>query len=360
MSEALIPFALHVATGKLVEVDDVPQGMHCGCVCPGCAMPLVGRRYEDRINHFAHKTRKTFQDTKHECSYSFLVSVRAMCKQIIEETTQDLSLPEYLLTSEPISWIFTGGPAKAEISRDLYLSPLSIKIPEKTTQLSPNIVLIESQFNGTTVDVITVDQTLVIYFTYEGRGIPMCLVNMNETDVIEINLSALIGELSKKDTGVSLKERLKNLIYQSNQYKRWVSYRVSERASEQLNIKIELARKKKESDWLADNLREMERLALFQKVPKITKQDAEIDLDESADEFVRMLQNQRSSYFTENKINRYSCLNCRGFEFETSSNLPVCPKCNSHLYARLLIQKEIKKSSSTFNVSSSYYKYKDW
>lgn len=32
MTETLIPFALHVATGRLVEASDVPRGMGCGCV----------------------------------------------------------------------------------------------------------------------------------------------------------------------------------------------------------------------------------------------------------------------------------------------------------------------------------------
>lgn len=40
--------------GHLVSIHDAPRGANCGVVCPECQVPLVARKGEIRIPHFAH------------------------------------------------------------------------------------------------------------------------------------------------------------------------------------------------------------------------------------------------------------------------------------------------------------------
>ena len=38
----------------MVHVDNVPRGKGSGCVCPRCKVPLVAKRGNERVHHFAH------------------------------------------------------------------------------------------------------------------------------------------------------------------------------------------------------------------------------------------------------------------------------------------------------------------
>lgn len=49
-----IPFARRASDDRIVSIDDVPRGKDCGCVCPLCSAPLMARKGEERIHHFAH------------------------------------------------------------------------------------------------------------------------------------------------------------------------------------------------------------------------------------------------------------------------------------------------------------------
>lgn len=48
-----VPFGI-TPEGDLVAVQDMPAGLACGCVCPGCGGALVARKGGVRTHHFAH------------------------------------------------------------------------------------------------------------------------------------------------------------------------------------------------------------------------------------------------------------------------------------------------------------------
>ena len=47
-------------TGRMVYIDDVPNGLACNCICPNCKEQLLARHGMERAHHFAHhsETRK--------------------------------------------------------------------------------------------------------------------------------------------------------------------------------------------------------------------------------------------------------------------------------------------------------------
>ena len=55
MAELVVPFGEN-PEGRIVLVDEVPRGLACNCVCPGCRKPLVARNGKDITvaHHFAH------------------------------------------------------------------------------------------------------------------------------------------------------------------------------------------------------------------------------------------------------------------------------------------------------------------
>lgn len=79
MSSLKIPFGFK--KGRLVEVDDVPSGLRCGCVCPGCQGDLIARKGEVNAHHFAHAHAKDSD----LCEYGTETAIHLMAKQILCE-----------------------------------------------------------------------------------------------------------------------------------------------------------------------------------------------------------------------------------------------------------------------------------
>jgi len=75
-----IPFGLHKETNRFMGIDEVKNGLQCGCICPECKMRLKARHGEENEHHFAHHDAAEV-----ECNYSYWVSIRSMAKQIIIE-----------------------------------------------------------------------------------------------------------------------------------------------------------------------------------------------------------------------------------------------------------------------------------
>lgn len=66
------------ADGKLVYVDDVPNGNKCGCFCPACKEPLMAKKGEKRRHHFAHQSET-------ECEHAYESMLHLLAKEKIRE-----------------------------------------------------------------------------------------------------------------------------------------------------------------------------------------------------------------------------------------------------------------------------------
>ena len=53
-ASTLNPYGLD-KNNNLVRVDDVPNGLDCGCVCPTCKVDLIAKQGDEREHHFAHR-----------------------------------------------------------------------------------------------------------------------------------------------------------------------------------------------------------------------------------------------------------------------------------------------------------------
>lgn len=71
-----LPFGLK--DGKLVNICQVDRGLACGCACPACNGPLIARKGDIRIHHFAHHGIPP-------CSEALAISIRAAIKQLLDD-----------------------------------------------------------------------------------------------------------------------------------------------------------------------------------------------------------------------------------------------------------------------------------
>ncbi len=82
MAELLISFALK--EGRVVHVDAVDRGRACRCICPACEGPLVARKGNIRVHHFAHDA-----DTACDGESALHATARLLLFQRIQDALQE-------------------------------------------------------------------------------------------------------------------------------------------------------------------------------------------------------------------------------------------------------------------------------
>lgn len=71
-----LPYGLK--DGKLVHISEVDKGKKCGCVCPACDSPLIAKKGEKTIHHFAH-------DKKYICNNGVETALHIAAKDMLEK-----------------------------------------------------------------------------------------------------------------------------------------------------------------------------------------------------------------------------------------------------------------------------------
>jgi competence CoiA-like predicted nuclease len=51
-----LPYAILLATGRLIHISEAKNGADCGCICPECRKPLVARQGNEYAHCFAHES----------------------------------------------------------------------------------------------------------------------------------------------------------------------------------------------------------------------------------------------------------------------------------------------------------------
>lgn len=74
---------------ELVSINDVERGLKCACVCPACGEPLIARKGDKMMHHFAHHSGS-------DCDYAYESSLHLMAKRILSETQCIMIPPVYI------------------------------------------------------------------------------------------------------------------------------------------------------------------------------------------------------------------------------------------------------------------------
>lgn len=88
MAAFLLPVAQRRTDGEFVTPEQVPRGLACDCICPGCSYPVVARQGTEKQWHFAHAKGQA-------CEHGYEVSIHEWAKQLIARH-KELLLPELI------------------------------------------------------------------------------------------------------------------------------------------------------------------------------------------------------------------------------------------------------------------------
>ena len=139
-TDQLIKYGVHRITGKLMFIEDVPNGIKCDCICINCDSPLEARNKGlIREHSFAHYTElKAHHDRVSEeavtvCKPNKETILHRAAKQVLEESIgQEIQLPaEGFNTVRGKYWIKN---ARKAIITD-------IKIEKQSGHVIPDITL---------------------------------------------------------------------------------------------------------------------------------------------------------------------------------------------------------------------------
>jgi hypothetical protein len=217
MDVTMIPFALRSSDRAFVDVSEVPRGRAAGCICPSCGAPLIARRGEVQVWHFAHATRSTYARTLDRCEYSFFVSVRMMARQVIGPAIAiAIALPGMEGT------VSVDVPGRRSLQRVYTVThPRSVDLVDAK---------IEVAFGDVIVDVLgqVGDVPLALYFIHPGRPVPPTLMATAQTTgrcgVVLIDLSPLHEHFLARDAGraSSFLASLRKFLSDDVAHKRWL------------------------------------------------------------------------------------------------------------------------------------------
>lgn len=211
MDITLIPFALRKVDNHIVDVAEVEHGLACGCICPSCQSPLIARKGDIKAWHFAHVSRADKEETRSNCGYSWVVSVRLMARQLLRDGMR-LDLPAFEGSIE------TASPAGRSIHHSYEVAP------SRTIDLLSSDI--DAKFGGVLVDVLGRSEggAFAIYMTHSERTIPDDLSTPPApcSGVIAIDLMALAYQDHESVEKQSYRHLLFSFLSTDLQSKRWV------------------------------------------------------------------------------------------------------------------------------------------
>lgn len=80
------------ADGTIAHISEVPPGLACRCICPGCGVDLVARKGDSKEHHFAHRSSA-------QCAHALESALHKLAKEVLHER-REILLPEVSATRE--------------------------------------------------------------------------------------------------------------------------------------------------------------------------------------------------------------------------------------------------------------------
>ena len=169
MTQRLIKYALN-ADNNLMFVDDVPNGLECGCICPGCKEKLIAKNDgKIREHHYAHASNK-------ECITGYQTMIHLLAKAII---FNNKLLPGFVINNKLL--------AAKQIALEFHWEELYI-IPD-IVAIAP--VPINYSLLGSNIGAIINDIPLIIeiYVTHKVDEEKAKIIKTAGIPAVEIDLS---------------------------------------------------------------------------------------------------------------------------------------------------------------------------
>lgn len=169
MTTRLIKYALN-SENNLMFIDNVPNGLEYGCICPGCKEKLIAKNDgKIREHHFAHTSNK-------ECITGYQTMIHLLAKAIIFNKR---ILPGFAMNNKPI--------VATQIGCEVRLEDLNI-IPD-VLAIAP--VELNYSYIGMNIGSITKEIPFIIeiYVTHKVDEEKAKIIKDSGIPAVEIDLS---------------------------------------------------------------------------------------------------------------------------------------------------------------------------
>lgn len=183
--------------GNIVNIDDVPSGKECGCVCPACGDELIARKGQKRMHHFAHRSNE-------DCEYGYESSLHLAAKDILSRSEKMVIPPVYVEFPQ-------SGKPKELISKERKIPIDDVELEKRFDDIIPDIV----------VDSGDEHFFIEIYVTHPIDDEKLKKLKEKKISTIEIDLSKI-----KRDISV---EELSDILLKASDRKSWKCNAVSDK-----------------------------------------------------------------------------------------------------------------------------------
>ncbi|MBW0298855.1 hypothetical protein B4P00_22070 [Shewanella xiamenensis] len=278
----LIPFGLR-SDGVYIDVEIATRGKSCDCVCPSCGIALLGRLGEVNAPHFAHDCKEGSKEEIEACKFSFYVSVRYMLKQLFKEQCL-LMLP----------------PLDVDLGGENHVITKNTRITYELKDLTQDTYINDVKFD---MVIAVSERKLCLYISHPGRPAPIYddLRKDKQTAVLELELIHFAKVFSESHRLKSAKQLLLDWVESSIKGKHWIY-------------------NPRRSEWLE-----------YQRTKEKPAESPKSTFDRIKEQIAKT------------ETCKYHCVFCK-LDFEGSSLLNRCPKCNDYL---CVIRKHLNSVTST-------------
>lgn len=201
-SDSVNPFGL--LNGRLVSIDDVPQGSACGCLCPKCKEPLVAKKGHVNVHHFSHLR-------KSNCSGSLETALHIKAKDVFLKYDR-VTLPGYPGQSSSVV---------LSTKLDYYGRPYATKLATPCIKYEYSNVFIEAYLGKIKPDVILSGYEpfiIEIFVTHKTDHSKIQEIKKLGLFAVEIDLSWIRKQKFINDSVIE------DAVIFNLSNKRWISY----------------------------------------------------------------------------------------------------------------------------------------
>jgi len=193
---------------RLVNIDEVPNGKDCGCICPCCNEPLWAYNGNDPDSPGRHP-RHHFKHEKSNCSLYYETTLHLLAKEIIREN-KTVMLPRYKELEE----------------KRVQFRDVEVEERNDVITLQPDCVGITDEGNRVHIE---------IFVTHRVDERKRCKIIENSINCVEIEIPY--------DFPLD-KEKIKDYIENNANNRVWINYPIGDVESSQIEIRRKEYKKK--------------------------------------------------------------------------------------------------------------------
>lgn len=176
------------AENKILHISEVLSGKSCNCICPACNTPLIAKKGNTKVHHFAHQSTET-------CEYGFETSLHMAAKEILSNA-KTMSLPK-------ATFNFKGTWRQKIISDERDINIDYVELEKKTGNVIPDIII----YSGNEKFFVE------IFVTHK-------IDKEKQEKIKELDVSTLEIDLSKERENLTI-EDLQEKLLRNNKNKYW-------------------------------------------------------------------------------------------------------------------------------------------